>query len=93
MSIPTVEVICTATGNDGEPVAGAVFTARLNRFEMFEGIVVPRSVTQATGEDGTCTLKLWPNVLGDRSATSYYLVSGKAPGELNFFMQEKAVVP
>lgn len=63
---------------EGAPVPGATFEFKLNRQEVYEGFVVPTRVTGTSGEDGTCTVALWPNQLG--SAESAYQVTIRSPG-------------
>lgn len=63
---------------EGAPVPGATFEFKLNRQEVYEGFVVPTRVLATAGEDGTCTVALWPNQLG--SAESSYQVTIRSPG-------------
>lgn len=75
--LPTCNVLCTIYDNDGSPVAGAIVSARLNRFEVYQGYVVPDLEKATTNAAGQCTLKLWPNQLG--STESSYDVRISAP--------------
>lgn len=49
MSVVTVAVTCTAYDQQGNPVAGAVLTARLNQTEIYNGLIVPELYAGATG--------------------------------------------
>lgn len=51
-------------GQDGEPEPGASFEFRLNRYEVYEGFVVPEIMRGVADETGSCVLDLWPNQLG-----------------------------
>ncbi|MGD9872480.1 MAG: hypothetical protein AB7S63_15705, partial [Thauera sp.] len=75
--LPTCRVHCAIFDNDGSPVAGAVVTAKLDRFEVYQGYVVPDIETATTDETGACTLALWPNALG--ATASSYAVKIVAP--------------
>lgn len=39
--LPTCRVHCAIFDNDGAPIEGAAVTAALNRFEVYQGYVVP----------------------------------------------------
>ena len=75
--LPTCRVHCAIFDNDGAPIEGAAVTAALNRFEVYQGYVVPDLETATTDADGTCTLALWPNALG--ATASSYAVKIVAP--------------
>lgn len=75
--LPTCRVHCAVFDNDGSPVAGAVVTAKLDRFEVYQGYVVPDIEAATTDETGACTLALWPNALG--ATASSYAVKIVAP--------------
>ena len=68
--LPVCRVHCAVHDNDGLPIEGATVTARLNRFEVYQGYVVPDLETASTDASGTCTLALWPNAIG-ATASSY----------------------
>ncbi len=59
--LPTCRVHCAIFDNYGAPIEGAAVTAALNRFEVYQGYVVPDLETATTDADGTCTLALWPS--------------------------------
>lgn len=67
--LPTCNVRCAVHENDGTPVAGALITARLDRFEIHDGYVVPELVEATTDAAGLATLALWPNALGATAST------------------------
>lgn len=64
MALTTCTVRCALSDQNGQPLAGAVITATLNRYEVYQGHVVPRATTAVTAADGTAQLALWPNALG-----------------------------
>ena len=63
-NLPTCNIHCAVRDDAGLPVVGAVITAKLNQFEIYQGYVVPQLVQGTTGSDGTVILALWPNALG-----------------------------
>ena len=75
--LPTCRVHCAVFDNDGSPISGAVVTARLDRFEVYQGYVVPDIETATTDATGACVLALWPNALG--ATASSYAVKIVAP--------------
>lgn len=64
MSLTTCAVVAHVFDQDGSPVAGATITATLNRYEVYQGYVVPDQVEATTDLNGAATLHLWPNQLG-----------------------------
>lgn len=91
MTLPTVTVTCAASDQNGNPVAGAKFEARLDRTETYQGFVVPEKVDGIADEAGVCLLQLWPNALG--VAGSSYLVRATNPDTGKRFLNTNAVVP
>ena len=77
MALPTCDVVCAMHDQAGEPIPGAVFEITLNRFEVYEGFVVPAKTIATSGADGTVTVALWPNQLG--STESGYSITMRAP--------------
>ena len=77
MTIPTCAVACSVHDDAGDPVAGAKITARLDRFEVYNGYVVPTLIEAETDASGAATLDLWPNQLG--STESSYTIRIVAP--------------
>lgn len=75
MALTTVNVTATILTAGGDPVVGAVVTARLDRPDVdpTEGAVVPSDLSATTDALGVAVLALWPNVLG--SAGSRYRVT------------------
>lgn len=67
--LPVCRVHCAVHDNDGSPIKGATITARLNRFEVFQGYVVPDLETSTTDDAGAAVLALWPNALGATSSS------------------------
>ena len=68
-TLPTVQVTCTAQDQSGNPLIGGRFEARLDRLEIYDGFVVPQTVTGIADASGVCVLDLWPNVLGSGAST------------------------
>lgn len=76
MSLPTCAVTVAVYDDTGAPMAGATVTARLDRFEVYNGYVVPELVEVTTAADGTATLNLWPNELGSTESSYTVRVMG-----------------
>lgn len=91
MTAPTVNVTCTAHDQNGNPVAGARFVARLDRTEIYGGFVVPEQFTGVANADGVCVLQLWPNALG--VASSQYKISAVNPDDGRRFLNSLATIP
>ena len=70
--INTVNVTCLATGQQGNPIAGATVTALLSAADVdvaSGSYVLPELVTATTDATGTAILALWPNQSGAGSTT------------------------
>lgn len=103
MALQTCAVTCVMHGQDGQPEAGATFEAKLNRFEIYQGYVVPEVVRGTADENGVCILDLWPNQLGAteslydvkmRSTTGRSLtVQAVVPSELTANLHEISLLP
>ena len=91
MSIPTVAVTCIAYDQNGNPVAGGLFRARLNRTEIYNGFVVSEQVTGTADANGVVVLQLWPNALG--VAGSSYRITAINPDTRQQYLNTTAVVP
>ncbi len=89
MGLQTCAVTCVMHGQDGQPEAGATFEAKLNRFEIYQGYVVPEVVRGTADENGVCVLNLWPNQLG--ATESLYDVKMRSTSGRSLTVQ--AVVP
>lgn len=89
MPLNTCNVKCTINDDTGAPVKDARITARLDRFEVFAGYVVPQEVIGITDENGITYLELWPNQLG--STESMYVIRVVTPNGKS--LTTKAVVP
>ena len=76
MTIPTCAVTCSVFDDDGVPMSGAIVTAILDRLEIYNGYVVPKTVTGTTDLNGFVTLNLWPNALGIFSSTYIFKILG-----------------
>ena len=90
MTVPTVAVTCKASRQDGSSIAGAKFTARLNQTEIYNGFVVPATVTATADVNGLAVLNLWPNALG--VVGSLYKITG-ADATDGRFLKAFASVP
>lgn len=76
MTLKTRPVIGTVYTPDGLPTAGAKIYAKLSRYELDDGMVVPSVVRAVTDVNGEYSLELWPNERG--SASSNYRVTVNA---------------
>jgi len=70
MTIPTTTVNCQFNDSEGNPAVGARVVAVLDRYELYQGYVVPLSTESTTDSLGQCSLDLFPNELGS-TASSY----------------------
>lgn len=72
MSLTTVNVLCRASDQLGNPIAGAVITAKLSGpdVDATDGYVLPEIISGVADANGLLTLALWPNALG--STETYY---------------------
>ncbi len=91
MSAPTVAVTCTAFDQNGNPVAGAAYRAKLNQTEIYNGFVVPEVVDGEADANGACVLQLWPNALG--VAGSLYAITAVNPDTGKKFLNATVAVP
>lgn len=91
MTAPTIAVTCAANDQNGNPVAGAVFTARLDSTEVYQGFVVPERVQAVANATGIAVLNLWPNALG--VAGSLYRVTAVNPDTGRKFLDTTISVP
>ena len=73
MTYPTCNVLCKVVSDDGTPLEGVLITAVLNRYEVYNGYIVPEYVEATTDSNGSATLKLWPNALG-ATASMYNVI-------------------
>lgn len=90
MSIPTCAVRTVVLDSvGGQPLAGAIVSARLSSYEIYQGFVVPQDIEVVSGVDGSVELPLFPNELG--SASSFYDVKIIAPNGKT--LRTVAVVP
>lgn len=90
-------------GQDGEPEPGASFEFSLNRYEVYEGFVVPERVSGIADETGTCVIDLWPNQLGTtesvydvkmRSTTGKtQRITASVPNEVTANLHDIAMLP
>lgn len=87
----TVPVTCTASDQNGNPVAGARILATLDRTEIYNGFVVPERLEAFADASGTCVLNLWPNTLGVAGST--YRVQSWNPDTGKKFLDALALVP
>lgn len=90
MSIPTCAVRTVVLDSvGGQPLAGAIVSARLSTYEIYQGFVVPQDIEVTSAADGSVVLPLFPNELG--SASSFYEVKIVAPNGKT--LRTVAVVP
>lgn len=76
MPLKTCAVICNVFEHTGLPMVGASVSATLDRFEVYEGYVVPQVVSSTTDVNGHATLNLWPNELGATASTYIIKILG-----------------
>lgn len=91
MTAPTVSVTCTANDQNGNPVAGALLTAKLNQTEIYAGFIVPESVEAVADANGVAVLNLWPTALGAQG--SQYRVTATNPDTSKKFLDVLVSVP
>lgn len=87
----TVPVTCTASDQNGNPVAGARVTAKLNQTEIYLGHIVPESITALADANGIAILNLWPNALGTQG--SMYRVTATSPDTGRKYLDAMVSVP
>lgn len=63
-NLPLVNVTARVNDQQGRPIAGAVVRMRLCAPEKYQGLVVPREVSQVTDAAGLAVLRVFPNALG-----------------------------
>ena len=88
MSIPTVNVTAVVHGQDGDPIEGAVVTAKLDREDRYNGLVVRKTARGKTNANGELILELFPNALGV-AGSSYQVTVQTKEGSVRY----EAVVP
>jgi len=91
MAAPTVAVNCTASDQNGNPVAGARYRAKLDQTEIYLGFVVSEVIEGVADANGLCVLRLWPNVLG--VAGSLYQITATNPDTGKKFLNVTVSVP
>ena len=91
MTTTTVAVTCQANDQNGNPVAGAVLTAKLNQTEIYNGFVVPEKVEAIADTNGVAVLNLWPNELGVNG--SMYTITAINPDTGKKFLNTTVSVP
>jgi microcystin-dependent protein len=89
MTLPVCAVQCYVYTQDGDPEKDAIVSAKLNRYEVYQGHVVPELMTATTDASGLAVLSLWPNELG--STESSYKVTIQPVGKRSLTVY--AVVP
>jgi len=91
MPVPTVNVTCTASDQNGNSVAGARYQAKLDQTEIYQGFVVAEVVDGVADANGVCVLRLWPNALG--VAGSLYKITATNPDTGKKFLNTLVSVP
>ena len=89
--IPTVPVSFEVIDQNGVPVANAIVVVKLNRMELFEGLVVPDRVETTADANGAGVIQLWPNALGSRA--SAYEIRIWGPDKKQKYLDAEVVVP
>ena len=91
MVAPTVNVTCTASDQNGNPVAMARYIAKLNQTEIYQGFIVPEQVEVVANAQGVAVLALFPNTLG--SPASRYNIKATNPDTGKRFLDTLVQVP
>ena len=68
MALPTQPVTCRFYDQSGNPAAGARVVFRLNRTEVYDGLVAPELVEATADAGGECVVSLFPNELGSEAS-------------------------
>ena len=91
MAAPTVNITCTAADQNGNPVAFARYTAKLDRTVVYLGFVVPEQVEVVADASGIAVLALFPNSLG--ADASRYSIKAINPDTGKKFLDATLMVP
>lgn len=91
MAIPTQPVTCTAYDQNGNAVAGARLSFKLNATEIYQGFVAPEKIDVVADANGIVIVQLFPNALGTNG--SLYQVTGTNPDTGKKFLNATAFVP
>lgn len=91
MSIITVPITCTFNDQNGNPIAGARVTAKLNKIEIYQGMLVADTATAVANSNGVAVLNVWPNALGTQG--SLYAITAISPSTGGKFMDAVVSVP
>ena len=91
MTITTVPITCTFNDQNGNPIAGARVTAKLNKIEIYQGMLVADTATAVADVNGVAVLNVWPNALGTQG--SLYAITAISPATGGKFMDAMVSVP
>jgi hypothetical protein len=97
MPTPTVTVTIDLTNILGEPLEGVAVTARMDKNDLYDGIVIAGTAKATTNAGGIATMELFPNALptddppGLGTTGSIYRFTASVPGGRKLDVQ--AVVP
>lgn len=92
MTVPTRAVTVDVHEADGTAIQGAVVTAKLTRADVYEDQIVDRvEESTTTAADGTATLNLFPNVLGERDTAYSFKITHPTTGRT--IMKGVGIVP
>lgn len=92
MTVPTRAVTFDIHESDGSAIEGAVIKAKMTAPDIYEGQILDRVEEQTTSAaDGSATLNLFPNVLGERGTA--YLVTIRHPTTGRVIMKAVVRVP
>jgi hypothetical protein len=90
--IPTVNVTGTVYDHNGAPVAGAQIKVRLSKTDLYQHqYIYPEEKTYTAGADGTFTLPLFPNAIGELN--TYYNIKAQSADGGTTYVRTTAVVP
>lgn len=91
MTITTVPITCTFNDQNGNPISGARVTAKLNKIEIYQGMLVADTATAVADANGVAVLNVWPNALGTQG--SLYAIAAISPATGGKFMDAMVSVP
>ena len=90
MAIETTNVTVRVNDQTGNPVSGAIVSAKLMTTEKNTGFVLPREVTGETNDSGVVVLAVFPNELGTEGSEYQFRIEDPRTGKV---VKIFAVVP
>ena len=90
MAIETTNVTVRVNDQTGNPVSGAIVSAKLMTTEKNTGFVLPKEVTGETNDSGVVVLAVFPNELGTEGSEYQFRIEDPRTGKV---VKIFAVVP